>query len=284
MILTNNRTGKSLIEILVVVAILALLIGLLIPAVQKVRSSASKAQSMNNMRQLTLATNQLINQNKGVFPDCRSAVIHLSCLNFMDGGAATLQLVMEQGAVVAVPQFLSPADPTIGINPNLSLGSIENDVPRQFPWKGVSSYAYNTLPFDGKTNLSGGVRDGLSNTIAFVEHYSTCNDTVFLMRAGQFTFNLRGASFADATVTNRADAVPVTTGSPPVTRSSLPGYTFQVRPLFKDCDSRLPQTPHESGMIVSMFDGSVRTLNPNIDSSVLWSAVTPSGGEASNLD
>ena len=277
--------GQSLIEILVVIAILALMIGLLIPAVQKVRSSASKTESMNKMRQLTLATYQLINHNKGIFPDCRSTVIHLSCLNFMDGGELTLKYYLENGDVISIPQFLSPADPSIGQPIGQHVGSILPPSDKPNPYKGISSYGYNAIPFDGKTNIAGGVRDGLSNTIAFAEHYSTCNDAVFYMLKNRATDPyVRGASFADGVIPFRADAVPVTTGSPPVTRSSLPGYTFQVRPLFKDCDSRLPQTPHESGMIVSMFDGSVRTLNPNIDSSVFWSVVTPSGGEVSNLD
>ena len=83
-----------------------------------------------------------------------------------------------------------------------------------------------------------------------------------------------------------ADAVhdyPITTGIPAVSRGSR-SRTFLAAPSVESCDYRVANTPHRSGMLVLLGDGSVRTLAASIAETSYWALVTPASGDTANID
>jgi type II secretory pathway pseudopilin PulG len=272
-----------MIELMVVIAIIAVLIGLLLAAIMKAREAAVQLESANQVRQLVLALHGYADTHHGSLPlipqhEQRGRVtlpirsvrsLFVSILPYIEEGnqyQSALEKPMFAGPIAL---FLSPADPT-------AMGALGKS-------EAVSSYAANAQVFSymNDPRLHTTFRDGTSSTIVFAEHYAfNCHGTSYYYAENvSFRGKFRRATFADL-----QDVRPVTSGSPPVSEPSFGQLTFQAGPAPNKCMADMAQTPHRSGMVVGVADGHVRTVTSNIAPTTFWGAVTPAGGEALGPD
>jgi len=312
-----RRKGFTLIELLVVIAIIAILIGLLLPAVQKVREAAARMQSTNNLKQMGLACHNAHDAN-GILPPCQGCyprdANNQAWSGYTPARFGTLQYFLlpyiEQdnafrittdnswrrsydsprgAADTVVKTYQAPGDPSLPGG-----GKTWSD-------RGASSYRANWHVFrggwdedwqQGGVNKLASIQDGLSNTIFFAEAYSICGNSA-ASTGTQYVELIWGEDGQNVgpLAQNYNQNVWFTPafwapGSIPNANSSMRQQPLglltplpQMRPAKIQCNPQQVQGLSANVIMVGLGDGSVRSVSASV-SQVTWGrAVEPNDGQ-----
>ncbi len=272
--------GFTLIEMLVVITIIAILVALLLPAVQQAREAARRTQCKNNLVQLSIALHNYQSSFNCLPPGVVNETgpiqnveegYHMSwlvqTLPMMDQRPLFQQIDFAQSVydinnagvrVTRITSLMCPSDPgtwprTVQIRSNYAGVTGGDDVPVDTDNNGLfflnSSISYKQI------------RDGASNTFMVGERRADdINNT-----------DLGWMSGTSATLRNTAVAINISAGrwGRPNTRSAATGY--ETGSSETDADSPGPEfatggfsSPHTGGFQVVLADGSVRFISENI--------------------
>jgi prepilin-type N-terminal cleavage/methylation domain-containing protein len=297
--------GFTLIELLVVIAIIAILIGLLLPAVQKVRTAAARMSSSNNLKQMCLATHNMHDSNgvlplpEGCYPRKNVRDPYIPGSNWVGTVQYWMLPYIEQDNVQKQMAVNHPDSWWCGYNVKTfyNPGDPSPDAPEPDKTNGPrygDSYATNESVFGAGLVITPGFRgggvqpvcripasiaDGLSNTIFFAEKYMECGN-----RVGNYAVFYWGETCLDcgspntyAGACNRIGG-PAGVGSPPLFYNSLT-LPPQPKPSPLNCNPCMLQGPWPGGGCqVGMGDGSARLVAPSITQQTWANAVNPNDG------
>ena len=277
---------RSLIKVLVVVAILAILIALCVPSVERVREAAARTQTHNNLKQCALAVHNFHDTHKRL-PDAWSKVgedfggdsksLWFHLLPYVEATEAH----KKHDAMAIVPAFFALTDPFMP-EANHGLISFVANI-RVFGNESIGAAADQlgvavNVPAVGERVVSGlslkDIKDGTGNVMMMCTRYADC--------AGKQTF------YAN----HPAD--PVKLGafalggkhSQPAAREGE-DFIFQVVPRHEKCDNRPFHYGHafgSGGMSIALCDASVRNITPTITVITFQRSICPNDGEKLDSD
>ena len=300
--MNRKRTAFTLIELLVVIAIIAILIGLLVPAVQKVRESANQTTCQNNLHQIGIAMHAYYDNYKNFPPGyiCQPQknTDYTSpgwgwgslILPYLEGDAVSRQinfaLPVEHASNKAarttiIPMFVCPSDQPTGIFTIIDKANI--------PLADAATNSYgachgvgpdldqelddgNGMFFRNSKIRINEVTDGTSNTIAIGERASMMSQTPW---AG-------AVAFGTTRITQGAP-----TSNPTIIEDSPTQVLCHVSIHTINDPASDPEdffTPHPGVATFLFADGSVRPLRIRIDLAALQGLATRNGGENVNPD
>jgi prepilin-type N-terminal cleavage/methylation domain-containing protein/prepilin-type processing-associated H-X9-DG protein len=300
----RTRHAFTLIELLVVIAIIAVLIGLLLPAVQKVREAANRAKCKNNLKQIGLALHHY-HDRMGYFPPGYQTQVATdnSDLGPGWGWAAFLLDDLEQGNVSNTIRFDLPiSDPENAAARNLVLpifvcpSEIKTGTFTVVDMNGNPITSVARGSYVAMNGVLGVTDDAWDNNGAFIRNHrfriaditDGLSNTLFV---GERATNMSSSTWTGA-VTNGvvpaqrypdpADQLANAEGAPALVLAHGSREHLPNNPLVFDADAT--SSYHIAGVNFLFGDGSVQSISNTIDGTVYEALLTRAGGEAVSAD